>query len=149
MKPTILAIDCSSVAIGYVLYRDTVTLYGEWQLAGPIEARCRQAYSELWQLLEAIPQPDALAIESPVLRFAGTIPQIRVSGALLTLAGQRGIPVLEVSPTAAKNALCGTGRADKALMIANAAGYGVLGEHAADALGVALAASKRVEVVPA
>jgi Holliday junction resolvasome RuvABC endonuclease subunit len=97
--------------------------------------------------LEKYPQIDVLAIESPVLRFAGCIPQIRVSGAILTLAGQRGLLHIEVSPAAAKFALAGIGNASKQVMQEAASTYGVTGEHASDALGVALASLKQIQVV--
>ena len=146
--PYILALDISSTAVGLVFYHDGRVLdLAEWQLQGDIAERCKLAYNRFYAALERYPQIDVLAIESPVLRFAGCIPQIRVSGAILTLAGQRNLPLGEVSPAQAKRALTGTGSASKQLMMAYAAVYGVCGEHASDALGVALSALKRVEVV--
>jgi Holliday junction resolvasome RuvABC endonuclease subunit len=133
--------------IGLVLYHGAVLDHAEWTLTGDIAERCRLAYSRFYTALEKYPQIDVLAIESPIMRFAGTIQQCRVSGAILALAGQRNLPFVEVSPTAAKFALAGKGNVDKCTMMARASAYGVIGEHAADALGVALGALKRVEVV--
>jgi Holliday junction resolvasome RuvABC endonuclease subunit len=116
-------------------------------LIGDIAERCRLAYSRFYTALERYPQMDVLAIESPIMRFAGTIQQCRVSGAILALAGQRNLPFVEVSPTAAKFALAGIGNASKEIMQARASAYGVIGEHASDALGVALGKLKRIEVV--
>jgi Holliday junction resolvasome RuvABC endonuclease subunit len=151
ISPTILAFDASSTHIGYVIYHAAVIEHGEWTMAGPIEVRCRIAYNRFWLLLDRIIQPDMIAIEAPVCRFAkAVIPQARVSGALMVLAGQRDIPVVEISPTAAKLALAGKGTASKDVMMTRAGAYGVIGEHAADSLGVALAASKlgvRMEAV--
>lgn len=153
--PYILALDISSTHIGVVLYHDAVAdgtpsgvvEHTEWTLQGDIAERCRRAYNHFFTLLERFPAIDCLAIEAPVIRFGGSIPQIRVSGAILTLAGQRDIPYLDVSPAAAKRALTGKGNADKETMQARAHAYGITGEHAADALGVALSAAGKVEVV--
>lgn len=145
--PTILALDASSTTLGFCLYAGHVLAFGEHTLSGSIEQRCACAYNALWNLLHDCPQIDALAIESPVLRFASCIPQIRVSGALMALAGQRGILVVEVSPTAAKYALAGIGGASKCTMQARASAYGVIGEHSSDALGVALSAARQIKVV--
>lgn len=145
--PYILGLDISSVNIGMVLYHGKVLDYAEWTLTGTIAERCRLAYNRFYTCLERYPHIDCLAIESPVLRFAGCIPQIRVSGAILTLAGQRGLLHVEVSPTAAKFALAGIGKCSKDTMMARASAYGVTGEHASDALGVALASLKQIQVV--
>jgi Holliday junction resolvasome RuvABC endonuclease subunit len=147
--PTILAIDASSTAIGWVLYAGKVLSHGELQLTGAdITDRCRQAYNQLWTLLERYTQPDVLAIEAPVARYGkAVIPQSRVAGALLALAGQRSILVLEVSPTEAKRALCGRGQGEKIDMQVAALSYKVSGEHAADALGVAIVAAGKIQVV--
>lgn len=146
--PYILALDISSTNLGFVLYAGRVIDHGEHKLMGDIAERCRRAYNHFYTLLDRYPQIDCLAVEAPVARFASAvIPQCRVSGAILALAGQRGLPFVEVSPTAAKFALAGIGNCSKETMQARASGYGVIGEHAADALGVALASLKRVEVV--
>jgi Holliday junction resolvasome RuvABC endonuclease subunit len=145
--PYILALDISSIKVGLVFWHGEVLDHCEWTLTGDIAERCRMAYSRFYTALEKYPQIDVLAIESPIMRFAGTIQQCRVSGAILTLAGQRNLPLIEVSPTAAKFALAGVGNCSKQTMMARASAYGVIGEHAADALGVALGALKRIEVV--
>lgn len=77
------------------------------------------------------------------------IPQCRVSGALMCAAALKQLNVIEVSPSQAKKALTGLGNAKKLAMQAAALSYGVTGEHAADALGVALASLGRVRVVEA
>lgn len=147
--PTILALDASSTMIGYCLYAGCMLASGEHKLAGgDIATRCQTAYDILALLLERYPDIDCIAIESPVARFAGAvIPQARVSGALLLCAAQRLRHVIEVSPAAAKLALSGKGNCSKETMMARASAYGVTGEHASDALGIALAACKQVEVV--
>jgi len=145
--PYILALDISSTAVGLVFYHGAVLDHAEWSLEGDIAERCKLAYNRFYVALERYAQIDCLAVESPVLRFAGCIPQIRVSGAILALAGQRNLPFVEVSPTAAKFALAGIGNASKDAMQARARAYGVIGEHASDALGVCLASLKRIQVV--
>jgi len=146
--PYILGLDISSTHIGIVFYHGAVIDHAEWTLSGDIAERCRLAYNRFFSLLERYPQIDCLAIESPVARFGGAvIPQARVSGAILALAGQRNIPLIEITPAAAKFALAGIGNCSKETMMARARAYGVIGEHASDALGVALASVKMVEVV--
>lgn len=146
--PTLLALDASSTTIGWVLYAEQVCDAGEILLTGDdIADRCRQAFAHVGLLLTTYPEVDALAIEAPVARFAkAVIPQARVSGAILACAAQRQRLVCEITPTKAKRALAGKGNAKKELMQARAAEYGITGEHAADALGVAIAASTMVEV---
>jgi len=146
---TILALDASSTTIGYCLYDGTVLDHGEIKLSGAdIADRCRLAFAQFNGLLALYPLPDVIAIESPVARFgSAVIAQARVSGALLCAASLKHILVVEVAPQLAKKALTGRGNADKAAMMAAARErYGVRGEHASDALGVALAARGMVEV---
>jgi Holliday junction resolvasome RuvABC endonuclease subunit len=147
--PYILALDISSSNVGLCFFHDGRALDSdEWILKGDIAERCRLAYSLFYTALERYPQIDVLAIEAPVARFASAvIAQCRVSGAILALAGQRNLPLIEVSPAAAKLALAGSGNCSKDTMMARASAYGVVGEHASDALGVALSACGRVEVV--
>ncbi len=143
---TILGLDASSTAIGWVVYDGAVLAHGQLLLTGAdIADRCRQAHAGLNLILSNYPYIDAIAIESPVAAFAkALIPQARVSGALLAVASLKGILTCEVTPSAAKAILVGSGTASKTLMQAAAEQYGVSGEHAADALGVALAALGRV-----
>lgn len=143
---TILGLDASSTTIGWVVYDGAVQAHGQLLLKGDdIAERCRQAHTGLNLILSNYPYIDAIALESPVCRFAkAVIPQARVSGALLAAAALRGILTCEVTPSAAKAVLCGAGTASKTLMQAAAVQYGVNGEHAADALGVALSAYGKV-----
>jgi Holliday junction resolvasome RuvABC endonuclease subunit len=147
--PTILALDASSTTLGFCLYAGAVLAHGEHELAGgDIAMRCQTAYDILVLLLKRWPAVDCVAIESPVARFAGAvIPQARVSGALLLACAQQWKPIIEVSPTAAKFALAGVGKCSKDTMMSRASAYGVIGEHASDALGVALASLKQIQVV--
>jgi Holliday junction resolvasome RuvABC endonuclease subunit len=150
MKPAavILALDASSTTIGWCLYAAEPHAHGTVLLpAREIAERCMQAQQALDRLLDRHPAIDVIAIESPVARFAkALIPQARVSGALLAVAAARALPVVEVAPTVAKRILTGRGDADKVAMQAAAATYRIIGEHAADALGIALAACIRVRV---
>lgn len=147
--PTILALDASSTMIGWVvLDAGQVRDHGEQKLAGAdINDRCRQAYAHMGALLACHPDVDAVAIESPVARFAkAVIPQAMVSGAIRTVCRLRDLHVVDVTPTEAKQALAGKGNVDKSRMQRCAEAYGVSGEHASDAVGIALAATKRVQV---
>jgi len=145
----ILALDASSTTIGYCFYDGAVLASGEIGLKhSDIAVRCRLAFAQFNGLLELYQLPDVIAIESPVARFgSAVIAQARVSGALLCAASLKQILVVEVAPQLAKKALAGRGNADKTAMMAAAwERYGVRGEHASDALGVALAAAKVVSV---
>jgi len=146
---SILGLDASSTNIGWCVYEGVPTDHGEIALKGDdIAERCRQAHAALQLILANHPAIDCIAIESPVGQYIkSVIPQARVSGALLAVAALRGLHVIEVTPTAAKRALTGSGAAPKLSMRQQAALRGVFGEHAADALGVALAAVGRVRVV--
>lgn len=148
-QPYILALDISSTHIGICLYHGAVVDHAEWTLTGDIAERCREAYNRFYRLLERYPHVDCLAIEDGVkVNFKTIKAQQRVHGAILTLAGQRNIPMIEIMPSEAKLELAKKGDASKAEMQEAAKAHGVTGEHASDALGVALAACKRVEVVP-
>lgn len=145
---TILGLDASSVCIGWcILQNGRALVHGEIKLpADNIAARCEAAQRELILLLDEAPI-DAVAIESPVALYgSAVIQQARVSGALLAMCHLREIVWLEIEPTKAKKALTGKGNAKKPEMQEKAADYHVYGEHASDALGVALAAVGRVVV---
>lgn len=147
--PVILGLDASSTTIGWVvLDGTTVRDFGEVQLRhSDIAERCRLAWAALNTILE-LHQVDVVALESPVARYAkACIPQARVSGALLALCALQGLLVVEVTPGQGKRALAQHGDAGKIEMQDCAGAWGVRGEHASDALGVALAGAGRVEVV--
>lgn len=148
MTPTILALDASSVMIGYCVYDGSVFAFGEIALSGAdIADRCRQAHERLGSLLKTMCAIDCIAIESPVAFHAkAVIPQARVSGALMAAAALQGYLVVEVTPTQAKKALAGKGNATKGEMMDAALEYGITGEHASDSLGVALVAVQVVSV---
>lgn len=145
----LLAIDASSTALGWVVLADGAPRdHGEQVLRGDdINDRCRQAHTYVGALLRCHPDVDAVAIESPVGRFVkAVIPQALVSGAIRTAARLVDLHVVDVAPQEAKQCLAGKGNADKAMMRAAGMVWGVTGEHAADALGVALAAAQKVLV---
>ena len=147
--PTILALDASSTTIGWIIYDGAVRDHGEVQLRGSdIADRCRQAHAALNLILMTWPSVDVVAIEAPVMfRAKGLIPQCRVSGALMACAALKTLHVVEISPAQAKKALTGYGSASKVLMQVAARLCGVVGEHASDALGVAIAACGMVSVI--
>lgn len=149
MNATILALDISSVAIGWVIYDGLVHDYGEIVLKhADINHRCRLARAGVELILANHPSIDAVAIEAPGGQFKGTvIPQCFVSGAIRSYIAELNIPICDVAAQHAKKALTGKGNADKALMQRAAQAYQITGEHASDALGVALTAAGRVQVV--
>lgn len=144
--PVLLGLDCSSTSIGWAILDDgQIRDAGTLRLTGSdIAERCRQARAQIGLLLLNHPDVDAVAIESPVCRFAkALIPQARVSGAVLGLLAEKQIAWVEVTPSEAKRALTSRGDASKADMMTAA---GLDDEHAADACGVARAALKYVRV---
>lgn len=143
---TVLGLDCSSTTIGWCIYDGQIRDAGTLKLTGKdIAERCRQARAGVYLVLLNHPDVDAAAIESPVGRFAkALIPQARVSGAVLGLLAEKQIAYVEVAPTEAKRAATGRGDASKADMCSAA---GLDDEHAADAVGVAKAALKHVQVL--
>lgn len=138
---TILALDISSRHIGVVFVRGpSVVLHTTWDLPGKIATQCHTARELVRTQIALLGDIDLIAIESPVAKFAkAVIPQARVSGAVLTALAEAGVAWVEIPPTRAKLALCGSGRASKAEMIAAA---GLASEHEADALGLARAAQR-------
>ena len=171
--PLLLALDMSSVAIGYVVRNGTVLAHGTIYLNAKTDIghRCDEARFAVQGLLGEHRAVDAVVIESPVARFASAvIPQARLSGAVLAHVVSSGLLWLEIAPKEAKRALCGDGNATKREMLEDAAphfGYAlealtlqvkkgkwgayeagalVYNEDAADALGLALAAEHKVKV---
>lgn len=160
-----IGLDASSTSIGWVYIEDGKPRWvGTSTLKGDITQRIVAAYVLTNQLIDGWGGVSLVKLESPAFRFKGSgIPQVRVSGAIILACTQRGIACEEVTPTAAKKALQGSGKADKEAMLKAAAqqlGYDitqlefiaqrkdlwvarqdgnvVLTEHAADAVGVGL-----------
>lgn len=153
----ILALDISSTNIGMVvldsssttvLYKATARLDRE---DAPLPKRIVRASEWMERILMQL-QGDGVrlrlvAIESPAhtARPLAMIAQQRVVGAVMVILTKAGLRVVEISPTTAKAALAGSGRADKHLMIHCA--HMIMGEcteHEADALGVALGSGRPV-----
>lgn len=173
--PNILALDISSTAIGWCyLQDDRAPLAKSIALGGKadIAARCAKAQAEAGLLLAACGSVDCVVIEAPVFQYANAaIAQCRVAGAVLAEVRAHGLAWCEIAPAAAKRALTGRGDAKKRQMLESAAhrfGHDALflefaerhgvwaawmndrliyDEHAADALGLALACAPRVQVV--
>lgn len=144
--PVLMGLDMSSTTIGWCVYDGQVRDAGTLRLSGKdIAERCRQARAQIGLLLLNHPDVDVASLESPVARYGGAvIPQARVSGAVLGLLAEKQILHVEVTPQQAKIALTGRSNASKADMMAAA---GLDDEHAADAVGVARAALKYVQVL--
>jgi Holliday junction resolvasome RuvABC endonuclease subunit len=145
----ILGLDMSSTCIGYALLGGPEPLWGHQALHGAdIGPRCAAAADLVVGLLEQH-RPALVVIESPVARFAkAVIPQARVSGAVLAVLAQRRALWAEVTPTRAKQVLCGNGTATKREMTGIRTRHGkvaltdgnhdVLTEDEADAYALAL-----------
>jgi Holliday junction resolvasome RuvABC endonuclease subunit len=144
----VLGLDCSSTMIGWCVWDGSVRAYGESALkARDLAERCRQAYALIGLLIETHPDIDCIGIESLVARFAkAVIPQACVHGAVLTRLALFGLHAIEITPGEAKHRLTGSGSASKEAMQEASAPYGVCGEHASDALGVALYGASKVSV---
>ncbi len=173
--PNILALDISSTAIGWCwLERGRAPLAKSIALGSKVDiaARCAKAQAEVALLLAACGSVDCVAIEAPVAQHASSvIAQCRVAGAVLAELSAHNLAWCEIAPAAAKRALTGRGDAKKRQMLESAAphfGHDALflefaerrgvwaawmndrliyDEHAADALGLALAGAPRVQVV--
>jgi Holliday junction resolvasome RuvABC endonuclease subunit len=153
-----------------------VTLAKSIQLGAPkvdIADRCLKAQQEIALLLAACGGIDCVALEDFVwMSPTATIPQALVKGAVLAELRAHGLTYCLIAPSTAKKTLAGAGDASKRAMLEAAAphfghdslfpefrckreswsawmnSYYVYDEHAADALGIALAASgKTIEVV--
>ena len=173
--PNILALDISSTAIGWCyLQDDRAPLAKSIALGGKadIAARCAKAQAEVGLLIAACGSVDCVVIEAPVFQYANSaIAQCRVAGAVLAELSAHNLAWCEIAPSVAKRALTGRGDAKKLHMLQSAAHYFnqdalflefaerrgvwaawmneycVYDEHAADALGLALACAPRVQVV--
>ncbi len=173
--PNILALDISSTAIGWCYLQDDRAPLAKSIALGSkadIAARCAKAQAEVALLLAACGSVDCVAIEAPVAQHASSvIAQCRVAGAVLAELSAHTLAWCEVAPSVAKRALTGRGDAKKLQMLQAAAAhfnhdplflefaerrgvwaawmndYCVYDEHAADALGLALAAAPKVQVV--
>lgn len=142
---TLLALDISSTAIGYVVLDGTVVRNRGTRLLKSkcLQTRVTMAYHALRLLLDEV-QPTHLAYEGAAYHAQplALIAQQNVVGVLLLLCEQRGLTAIAIPPAAAKKALTGQGNAPKAAMVAaTQTAFGTLriSEHEADALGVALA----------
>jgi Holliday junction resolvasome RuvABC endonuclease subunit len=155
----LLAFDVSSKHVGWCLFIDgAVERYASFPLA-------RTRYTDMPPRLLEMDRicghlivawsPDAIAYEGPAHKSypLALVQQSRVVGVLLLHAARYGLPVVEVSPAAAKAALTGNGNADKAMMITMARAElndPVLDDdHVADALGVGIAACAKLRLTQA
>jgi crossover junction endodeoxyribonuclease RuvC len=153
MKPmvVVLGIDPGTAHTGYgvVLARgqSLAALDGgviETAAAEPLERRLTQIHARVCELI-AEHAPDALAVEALYFganaRSALAVGQAR--GVVLLAAGSADLPCFSYTPQQIKQAVCGSGRADKT-QVQRMVGT-LLGlpeppspDHAADALAVAI-----------
>ena len=145
----ILAFDISSTNIGVVAWQDNAVLWHRTiVLRGKdLGQRLLAAQREFLPLFP--PQrPNLVAYEGPAYskkNMLAVIAQAKTAGLLEVLCAGLGVPIVAITPSSAKKALSGSGKAEKAEMVRCAAAYlcNDYSEHEADALGVALAAAAR------
>lgn len=163
MTMKLLALDCSSITIGWVLWNGAAPLArGTEDLcsACALFDRIRLARIRVTQLLHKH-NPTDIAVEGPAhyTKPLAMVAQQRVMGGILLAVGDwidstgNQIEVIEVPPKSAKSALTGNGNADKEMMVNQALLEGYIPipaggemtqayidqyEHEADAIGVAL-----------
>lgn len=157
----ILGLDPGSLATGYGLVaRDgpELRLIEAGVLpcprTAPLPERLARLAGGLAELLERA-RPETVVLETPFHhRVHGNsrslIVLAQARGALLSVAGGRGLEVREYSPAEVKSAVAGNGRAGKeqvARMVQILLGVdGDLGADAADAVAVAICAAKRLRI---
>lgn len=148
---TILALDASSTKIGFCLWNGSDALaHGTIDLGDKehLTKRIQIAALAVGDLIRRH-QPSVIALENAVYSFpSAIIAQQRVAGGILLTIANAGLLEKEISPSEAKKALTGSGKANKAKMIKHAQLYlgNDITEHAADAMGIALAAWPLVKV---
>jgi Holliday junction resolvasome RuvABC endonuclease subunit len=138
----LLAFDASSTRIGWCLWDGSnAEAHGTIILTGGLLQRICLAETVVGALLDKH-APDAIALEAPAFsRTSELVSQQRVAGVLLLVVTRRQYLSIEIAPSQAKKVLTGDGRAKKPAMIAAARLHmPTCDEHAADALGVAMAA---------
>jgi crossover junction endodeoxyribonuclease RuvC len=110
----------------------------------PLEKRLTRIYARLGDLIDEH-KPNAMAIEDLFFgqnaRSAFSVGQAR--GVVMLSAGMRGVPCYSYTPQAVKQAVCGSGRAEKDQVQRMVGALLSLPEppkphHAADALAVAI-----------
>ena len=110
----------------------------------PLERRLTRIHARVCDLIAAH-KPQAVAIEviyfGTTARSAFSVGQAR--GAVMLTAGLHGVPAYSYTPQAVKQAVCGTGRAEKGQVQRMVQALLTLDElpqpdHAADALAVAI-----------
>ena len=121
----------------------------------PLERRLARIYARVCDLI-AEHEPSAVAVEDIFFgrnaRTAFAVGQAR--GAVMLSAGLAGIPCFSYTPQAVKQAVCGSGRAEKAQVQRMVGSLLALEEppredHAADALAVAICHANRAGVMRA
>jgi crossover junction endodeoxyribonuclease RuvC len=121
----------------------------------PPEQRLAEIHASVGELLSRH-RVDAVGVEELYFganaRSAFAVGQAR--GVVLLAAGQAGVPVRSYTPQQVKQAVCGSGRAEKGQvgrMVARLLGLAVIPspDHAADALAVAIADLNRAPLMRA
>ena len=149
----ILGLDPSLACTGWGVIRSEgarLTHIANGQIATPAKAplpeRLAQLQREVAQVI-ASHQPDRAACEEVFVNRnpQSTLKLAQARGAVLAASGEAGLAVAEISPARVKQAVVGTGRAEKrqvqAMLAVLLPGATIAGPDAADALAVAIAAA--------
>ncbi|MEO0191665.1 MAG: crossover junction endodeoxyribonuclease RuvC [candidate division WOR-3 bacterium] len=138
-----MGVDTGANAVGIcVVESERVLATCDLRPKGSLGQRLLSIYSEMLRVIDEF-APDLLVMEAVIYHKNPKTALIMgaARGAVLLAAAERSIPVKEISPTAVKKAVSGTGRAGKesvAYMIKRLYNIqGEVSEHVADALAVA------------
>lgn len=151
-----LGVDSGSLSTGYGVVQATGSTHRALDFgairndaATPHAERLALIFRRLHEIMDRNP-PDLLALEEV---FVSRNPQSalklgQVRGAVMVAAAERGVPVVELSPTMVKAAVTGHGHADKAqvqFMVKAILGLSSIPKphDAADALALAICALNR------
>lgn len=117
----VLGIDPGTRVTGYGFVRvvgRTQTLIEYGCIRTPNKANLSERYRIIYEGLEELVlkfPPDAISVESQFMKdnFASAMKLGMAKGMVLLLSAKMGIPIYEYSPTKAKKAVVGNGRASK------------------------------------
>lgn len=148
----IIAFDLSTTHIGWCALRNgEYDVHKEITLRGSFAERMAAAFTEIDGVCAFATPDDRIAIETPFVgkNYKTALQLGLMRGLAWAVSLERfGTPPIEITPAEAKLALTGHGAASKQDMMtfARLQSGVALGEHAADALGVGIAAWGRWRV---
>ena len=146
----ILGID-PGYSLGYaVVDNGRVKIHGTLKTRGTPPERLARIRDLVNSLVEEF-KVSIIAIETAF--YGKSVPSLiklaETRGVVLSVAGERGIEVMELHPSRIKRGITGNGRADKRqviYMVEKITGLKELSEHEADAIAAALCAYEEVKL---